>query len=104
MYHLRTYLTSAPAQEELIQELNIQISRLTPVLKEGRTSTLLFLTREAADEEKRILEEQLRQKDSIVKDKDTRIAALNEQCASRRPHVFTIDSRSRLQWRRHKRT
>jgi hypothetical protein len=56
------------------------------MLKEGRTSTVHFLTREAADEEKRILEErvektqaELRQKDAIIKDKDARIAALNEQ-------------------------
>lgn len=63
------------------------------MLKEGRTSAPLFLTREAADEEKRNLEERLRQKDSLIKDKDTRIAALNEQCMSRRSHVFAIDSR-----------
>jgi hypothetical protein len=57
------------------------------MLKEGRTSTLHFVTREAADEEKRMLEEHfqkaqedLRQKDAVIKDKDARIAALNEQC------------------------
>jgi len=81
-------LTSVLAQEELIKELTIQIARLTPMLKEGRgsTSTVHFLTREAADEEKRILEERLekskealRQKDAVIKDKDARIAALNEQ-------------------------
>ncbi|KAH9001101.1 hypothetical protein EDB92DRAFT_1938880 [Lactarius akahatsu] len=74
------------AQEELIQELTTQVSRLTPMLKKGRTSTLHFLTSEAADEEKRIFEEHLREvqeelkrKDGVIKDKDTRIAALNEQ-------------------------
>lgn len=57
------------------------------MLKEGRTSTLHFVTREAADEEKRMLEERfekaqedLGQKDAVIKDKDARIAALNEQC------------------------
>lgn len=56
------------------------------MLKEGRASTVHFLTREAADEEKRILEDRLeksketvKQKDAIIKDKDARIAALNEQ-------------------------
>lgn len=57
------------------------------MLKEGRDSTVHFLTREAADEEKRILEERvekaaevIRQRDAVIKDKDSRIAALNEQC------------------------
>ena len=57
------------------------------MLKEGRDLTVHFLTREAADEEKRILEERLekaketlKQKDAVIKDKDGRIAALNEQC------------------------
>ena len=60
------------------------------MLKEGRDSTLHFLTREAADEEKRILDErldkaneELKQKDAVIKDKDARIAALNEQCTCR---------------------
>lgn len=75
------------AQEELIKELTVQIARLSPMLKEGRDSTVHFLTREAADEEKRILEERverakeaLKQKDAVIKDKDARIAALDEQC------------------------
>jgi anaerobic ribonucleoside-triphosphate reductase len=61
------------------------------MLKEGRDLTVHFLTREAADEEKHILEERLekakealKQKDAVIKevikDKDARIAALNEQC------------------------
>jgi len=57
------------------------------MFEQGRGSTVHFLTREAADEEKRVLEERfekakeaLRQKDAITKDKDARIAALNEQC------------------------
>jgi hypothetical protein len=71
------------------------------MLKEGRTSTVHFLTREAADEEKRILEErvekaqaELRQKDVIIKDKDARITALNEQRTWQQPHtcIFVIDS------------
>jgi hypothetical protein len=82
--------TSALAQDELIKELTTQIARLTPMLKEGRGSTVHFLTRQAADEEKRMLEERLekskealRQKDAIIKDKDVRIAALNEQRTSK---------------------
>jgi hypothetical protein len=85
--HPSSLLTSALAQEELIKELTTQIARLTPMLKEGRGSTIHFLTREAADEEKRILEERLekakdllKQKDAVIKDKDARIAALDEQC------------------------
>ncbi|KAI0006192.1 hypothetical protein BJV74DRAFT_880485 [Russula compacta] len=80
------YDAAAKAQEELIKELTTQITRLTPMSKEGRTSTLHFLTREAADEEKRMLEkrlekaeEVLKQKDVVIKDKDARISALNEQ-------------------------
>ena len=83
-------LTSALAQDELIKELTTQIARLTPMLKEGHGSTVHFLTREAADEEKRMLEERfekskeaLRQKDAVIKDKDARIAALNEQRTSK---------------------
>lgn len=79
-------LTSTLAQEELIKELTTQIARLTPMLKEGRASTIHFLTREAADEEKRILEERLekskealKQKDAVIKDKDARLTELNEQ-------------------------
>jgi hypothetical protein len=79
-------LTPSLAQDELIKELTTQIARLTPMLKEGRTSTLHFLTREAADEERRLLEErfgkvqdELKLKDTIIKDKDSHIAALNER-------------------------
>jgi hypothetical protein len=85
--HLAFHLPLALAQEELIKELTAQIARLSPMLKEGRDSTVHFLTREAADEEKRILEERLenakealKQKDAVIKDKDVRIAALDEQC------------------------
>jgi hypothetical protein len=56
------------------------------MLKEGRASTIHFLTREAADEEKRILEEHLekskealKQKDAVIKDKDARLTGVNEQ-------------------------
>ena len=70
------------------------------MLKEGRTSTLPLLTNEAVNKEKRIFEErlrevqeELRQKDGVIKDKDTRIAALDEQCTSWRSHVFAINSR-----------
>ena len=80
-------LIPAPAQEELIKELTTQIARLTPMFEQGRGSIVHFLTREAADEEKHVLEERLekakealRQKDAVIKDKDARIAALNEQC------------------------
>jgi hypothetical protein len=83
---LSTHPPPTVAQDELIEELTVQIARLNPMLKEGRDSTVHFLTREAADEEKRILEERLekanealRQKDAVIKDKDARIAALDEQ-------------------------
>ena len=82
-------LTSVLARDELIKQLAIQLARLTPTLKEGRGPTVHFLTREAADKEKRVLEERLekfkealRQKDAVIKDKDARIAALNEQRTS----------------------
>ncbi|SRR6266404_6926345 len=104
-------LISTPAQEELIKELTTQVSRLTPMMKENRTSTSLFLTREGVDEDKRIFEErlkelqgQLTQKDGVIRDKDTRIAALNEQRSSRRSHLFCHRLTIQLQWRRHKQT
>jgi hypothetical protein len=103
------------AKEELIKELTVQIARLNPMLKEGRDSTVHFLTREAADEEKRILDERLekaketlKQKDAVIKDKDARIAALNEQCTWWQTIIKRICAgslyRGTLQWRRHKQT
>src|SRR5712671_146833 len=96
-------LTSTLAQEELIKELTTQIARLTPMLKEGRGSTVHFLTREAADEEKRMLEERLsktddalKQKDAIIKDKDSRLAALNEQRTSSSQRAYSSPNRRRL--------
>ena len=81
------------------------------MLKEGRMFTLPLLTNEAANKEKRILEErlrevqeELRQKDGFIKDKDTRIAALNDQCTSQRSHVVSHRLTAQLQWRLHKRT
>lgn len=80
--------------------------------KEGRTSTVHFLTREAADEEKRILEERLekskemlKQKDAVIKDKDARIAALNEQRTwpQYQLHICTLIY-GLLQWKRHRQT
>jgi len=80
------YEATSKAQDELIKELTTQIARLTPLIREGFGPTVHFLTRETADEEKRMLEERLekskealRQKDAVIRDKDARIAALNEQ-------------------------
>ena len=68
------------AQEEMIQELTSQLARVDSLTREGKTSTLHFLTREAADEERRGLETELahvraalRAKDKELEERDAQI-------------------------------
>ncbi|KAL5529355.1 hypothetical protein ACEPAG_5340 [Sanghuangporus baumii] len=77
------YESRIQAQEEMIQELTSQLARVDSLTREGKISTLHFLTREAADEERRGVERQveklkqaLRDKDKVIAEKD---ATINNQ-------------------------
>ncbi|EJD05685.1 uncharacterized protein FOMMEDRAFT_153019 [Fomitiporia mediterranea MF3/22] len=74
------YESRLQTQEEMIQELTSQLARVDALTREGKTSTLHFLTREAADEERRGVERQveklkqaLKEKDRVIGEKDATI-------------------------------
>ena len=73
LYH-RLLTISLTASEEMIRELTSQLSRVDSLTREGKTSTLHFLTREAADEERRGVERQVEQLKAKLKEKDLIIA------------------------------
>ncbi len=58
----------------MIRELTSQLARVDSLTRAGKTSTLHFLTREAADEERRGLEKELRRLQDVIKEKDAIIA------------------------------
>jgi hypothetical protein len=69
----------------LVKELNSQLARTEPLTRSGKSSVLHLLTREAADEEKRSIEKDLKrwkgvsqEKDAIIADKDKQIAELEQ--------------------------
>jgi hypothetical protein len=73
----------------LIQELTSQLARVEPLARSGKTSLLHFLTRDAADEEQRGLEDQVNRwkdiasaKDAIIAEKEKRIAELERAGSS----------------------
>ncbi|KDQ60896.1 hypothetical protein JAAARDRAFT_204689, partial [Jaapia argillacea MUCL 33604] len=79
------YEARLQTQESLIKELTTQLARVEPLARSGTTSSLHFLTREAADEEKRALERDLqkwkdavREKHETTAQKDKRIAELEQ--------------------------
>ncbi|KAI0053867.1 hypothetical protein FA95DRAFT_1551627 [Auriscalpium vulgare] len=72
------YESKANAQEELIRELTSQLARVDPLIKAGRTSTLHFLTREAANEEKRNVEGEVERLKGLMSQKDDVIAQKNQ--------------------------
>ncbi|KAF9265599.1 hypothetical protein L218DRAFT_148762 [Marasmius fiardii PR-910] len=64
-------------KEKLIQELNSSLARAEPLTKSEKTSVIHLLTREAADEEKKTVQQEvarlkaeLVQRDAIIKEKD----------------------------------
>ena len=73
LYHCLLTI-SLTASEEMIRELTSQLSRVDSLTREGKTSTLHFLTREAADEERRGVERQVEQLKAKLKEKDLIIA------------------------------
>lgn len=65
--------------------MNSQLARTEPLTRSGNSSVLHLLTRDAADEEKRLIEKELvrwkdvsKEKDGIIMDKDSRIAELEQ--------------------------
>lgn len=76
------------AQEEMIQELTSQLARVDSLTKEGKISTLHFLTREAADEERRGVERQVEKLKQALRDRDKTIserdATINSQAEESR--------------------
>lgn len=74
------------AQETLIQELTSQLAQVKALSGTGQSYMVQFLTREAADEEKKSLDKEvtrlkdkLKQKDANLAEKDKRIAELEAQ-------------------------
>jgi hypothetical protein len=65
----------------LIKELTAQAARVEPLTRSGKSSVLYLLTREAADEEKRIVEKDLARLKDMVTEKDAIIADNNKQIA-----------------------
>jgi len=77
------YEERAKAEDALIKELTTQLTRLEPLSRTGQAVALHFLTREAADEEKRAaeqdisrLQEVVKAKESLVDEKSKRIVEL----------------------------
>lgn len=75
----------AVAQDALIKELTSQLARVEPLSRTGQAVALHFLTREAADEEKRAaeqdisrLQEVIKAKDGVIDEKTNRIAELEQ--------------------------
>lgn len=67
----------------MIQELTSQLARVDTLTREGKTSTLHFLTREAADEERRGIERQVAQIKEALSNKDKTIAEMNRAIRER---------------------
>ncbi|PFH54148.1 hypothetical protein AMATHDRAFT_135780 [Amanita thiersii Skay4041] len=79
-------LDSLTAQEVLIKELTSQLAQKETLTLKGKDSILHMITREAADEEKRLLEKELAQlkdvlagKTQKLKEKDKLIAELEQR-------------------------
>ena len=62
------------AQEQMIRELTSQLARVDSLNREGKTSTLHFLTREAADEERRGLQSEVERLEEVVEEQKKTIA------------------------------
>ncbi|EGO21082.1 hypothetical protein SERLADRAFT_441471 [Serpula lacrymans var. lacrymans S7.9] len=68
--HLTLQYETRIKGKSLVKELTSQLARVEPLARTAQTAALHFLTREAADEEKRTLEEEMEQLRSVVKKKD----------------------------------
>jgi hypothetical protein len=88
-------------QESLIQELRTLLAQVEPSARSGKSGLLHFLTREAADEEQRGLEDDIKRltdiakvKDAIIAEKDKRIADLERIGLSNRLLISCSYSRN----------
>ncbi|KAG9318584.1 hypothetical protein JVU11DRAFT_676 [Chiua virens] len=79
------YEERAKTQDSLIKELTSQLARVEPLSRTGQAFALHFLTREAADEEKRVVEqdishlqEVIKSKDSVINEKINRVSELEQ--------------------------
>ncbi|KAL4067729.1 hypothetical protein J3A83DRAFT_4413426 [Scleroderma citrinum] len=79
------YEERAKTQDSLIKELTSQLSRIEPLARTGQNPALHFLTREAADEEKRAMERDMAclhdvigQKDATIDERNKRITELEQ--------------------------
>ena len=70
---------SGPEKDDLIQELEAQLARLQSPTKAGSSWTLQFLTREAADDEKKVLLEENKRLKEAIKQRDATIASKEKQ-------------------------
>ncbi|KIJ69087.1 hypothetical protein HYDPIDRAFT_172565 [Hydnomerulius pinastri MD-312] len=68
------YEERAKTQDALIKELTSQLARVEPLARTGHGVALHFLTREAADEEKRVAEQDIARLHGVIKQKDDTIA------------------------------
>lgn len=64
------YEERAKMQDALVRELTSQLARIEPLSRTGQNVALHFLTREAADEEKKTVEQEIVQVRDVVKQKD----------------------------------
>ncbi|KAI6045538.1 hypothetical protein EDC04DRAFT_2559459, partial [Pisolithus marmoratus] len=70
------YEERAKMQDALVRELTSQLARIEPLSRTGQNVALHFLTREAADEEKRAVEQEIAQLRDVINQKD---AVISEQ-------------------------
>ncbi|KAH7908873.1 hypothetical protein BJ138DRAFT_1090466 [Hygrophoropsis aurantiaca] len=68
------YEAHVKTQETLIKELTSQLARVEPLTRTKQTAALHFMTREAADEEKKLIEEENTRLQEVIKQKDAAIA------------------------------
>ncbi|TFK54704.1 hypothetical protein OE88DRAFT_1653157 [Heliocybe sulcata] len=68
------YEARLKTQEQLIQELTSSLARVEPLARSGHTSSLHFLTREAVEEEKRNLEQEVSRLKETVKKREQELA------------------------------
>lgn len=73
------YEERAKMQDAVIKELTLQLSRVEPLARTGQNVALHFLTREAADEEKRAMEQDMARLQDVIKHKDATIAERNKR-------------------------
>ncbi|KAI6028500.1 hypothetical protein F5J12DRAFT_960023 [Pisolithus orientalis] len=79
------YEERAKMQDALVRELTSQLARIEPLSRTGQNVALHFLTREAADEEKRAVEQEIvqlrdviKQRDAVISDQSKRINELQQ--------------------------